>query len=151
MSGAEIQAEEQAKVALAKIKDIREEINKLSLPIGWVFEPQREDQKYIDEKSKQFNPTLYNNDLKAYRADLRRPPSDGYGWFLKVLGIFFTALAVSQGAPFWFDLLNRFIVIRSTVKPHEKSPEQPSKDKPTPDNTARDAGNGDQEEGDGKN
>jgi hypothetical protein len=49
---------------------------------------------------------------------------------LKVLGIFLTSLAVSQGAPFWFDLLNRFITIRSTVKPREKSAEQPSKDRP---------------------
>lgn len=147
---AETQAEEQAKIALAKINNIREEINKLNLPVGWLFEPKKEDQKYIDENTKQFNQTLYNNDLKAYRTDPRRLPSDGYGWFLKVLGIFFTALAVSQGAPFWFDLLNRFIVIRSTVKPHEKSPEQPSKDKPTSESSAQEAGNEDQE-GDGKN
>lgn len=45
----------------------------------------------------------------------------GFGWLL-------TALALSLGAPFWFDLLNKFIVIRSAVKPHEKSPEEESKD-----------------------
>ena len=44
------------------------------------------------------------------------------------LGWLLTALAVSMGAPFWFDLLNKFIVIRSTVKPKEKSPEEKSKD-----------------------
>jgi hypothetical protein len=48
---------------------------------------------------------------------------------LKVLGIFVTALAVSQGAPFWFDILNKFIVIRSTVKPQEKSLPEGTKDK----------------------
>jgi hypothetical protein len=42
------------------------------------------------------------------------------GWLL-------TALAISLGAPFWFDLLNKFIVIRSAVKPHEKSLEEESK------------------------
>jgi hypothetical protein len=47
--------------------------------------------------------------------------SHGLGWIL-------TALAISLGAPFWFDLLNKFIVIRSAVKPHEKSPEEESKD-----------------------
>ena len=36
------------------------------------------------------------------------------GWFV-------TALAISFGAPFWFDTLNRFMVVRSTVKPQEKS------------------------------
>lgn len=44
------------------------------------------------------------------------------------LGWLLTALAISLGAPFWFDLLNKFIVIRSAVKPHEKSPEEGSKD-----------------------
>ena len=28
------------------------------------------------------------------------------------------------GAPFWFDVLNRLMVIRSTVKPKEKSPDE---------------------------
>jgi len=46
---------------------------------------------------------------------------------LKVVGIVFTALAVSQGAPFWFDVLNKFMVVRSTIKPREKSQEEPSK------------------------
>jgi len=44
------------------------------------------------------------------------------------LGWLLTALAISLGAPFWFDLLNKFIVVRSTVKPKEKSPEEKSKD-----------------------
>jgi hypothetical protein len=44
----------------------------------------------------------------------------GVGWLL-------TALAISLGAPFWFDMLNKLIVVRSTVKPKEKSPDEPSK------------------------
>ncbi len=43
------------------------------------------------------------------------------GWIM-------TAFAISFGAPFWFDILNRFMVVRSTVKPQEKSREEPSKD-----------------------
>lgn len=54
------------------------------------------------------------------------------GWLDQIywhwLGWLLTALAISLGAPFWFDLLNKFIVIRSAVKPHEKSPEEESKD-----------------------
>jgi hypothetical protein len=42
------------------------------------------------------------------------------GWIL-------TAIALSLGAPFWFDLLNKFMVIRSTIKPQEKSPIEKSK------------------------
>lgn len=46
------------------------------------------------------------------------------------LGWLITALAIALGAPFWFDTLNRVMVIRSTVKPDEKSKEQESKDNP---------------------
>lgn len=45
----------------------------------------------------------------------------GVGWLL-------TAMALSLGAPFWFDTLNRIMVIRSTVKPREKSGDEASKD-----------------------
>lgn len=63
-----------------------------------------------------------------FRRDWRRPPDTPYGWLLKTGGILFTVFAVALGAPFWFDVLNRFMVIRSTVKPNEKSSEEKSKD-----------------------
>jgi hypothetical protein len=48
-----------------------------------------------------------------------------------IAGWLITAFAVSLGAPFWFDILNKFIVVRSTVKPEEKSgteaPKEPAK------------------------
>jgi hypothetical protein len=49
------------------------------------------------------------------------------------LGWLLTAIAISLGAPFWFDLLNKIMVIRSTVKPHEKSPEESSEDRQRPE------------------
>jgi hypothetical protein len=64
--------------------------------------------------------------------DPRRMPDTVMAWVLKIVGVLLTAFAVSQGAPFWFDLLNKVMVIRSTVKPKEKSVEQPSKDRPAP-------------------
>jgi hypothetical protein len=42
-------------------------------------------------------------------------------WLLRILGWLITALAVSLGAPFWFDMLNKIVVVRSTIKPDEKS------------------------------
>lgn len=52
------------------------------------------------------------------------------GWII-------TALAITLGAPFWFDMLNKLMVVRSTVKPTEKSPDEPSQDasKKTPAST----------------
>jgi hypothetical protein len=58
-----------------------------------------------------------------------------YWWYSIVVPIFgwmITAFAITLGAPFWFDLLNKFMVIRSTVKPHEKSPEEASEDRQRP-------------------
>ncbi len=85
-----------------RIEGLRGEIDALGLPIGW--------------------------SQKSWNDDPRGLPTSK-GWPLKIFGFILTALAVSQGAPFWFDLLNKFIVIRSTVKPREKSQVQPSKDK----------------------
>jgi len=45
-----------------------------------------------------------------------------------VFGWLFTAFAATLGAPFWFDVLNKVMVIRATVKPHEKSREERSQD-----------------------
>jgi hypothetical protein len=45
------------------------------------------------------------------------PGTDWRAWAMKALGLLLTALAVSLGAPFWFDVLNKFMVARSTVKP----------------------------------
>jgi hypothetical protein len=124
-----IQPSAGAQNPLRKISEIRSEIDRLSLPIGWVSAPDITDRSYEGLKEAELA-ERYKQDLASYRVDPRRLPQDLNDWFLKVLGIFLTALAVSQGAPFWFDLLNRFITIRSTVKPREKSAEQPSKDRP---------------------
>lgn len=48
--------------------------------------------------------------------------------FQTLVGWALTALAISLGAPFWFELLNKFMVIRSTVKPNEKSGPEKAKD-----------------------
>lgn len=49
-----------------------------------------------------------------------------------ILGYLTVGLAGCLGAPFWFDVLNKLMVIRSTVKPKEKSPVEPSKDPQPP-------------------
>jgi hypothetical protein len=90
-------------------------ISKLGFPLGWSLrEFPRKD-------------TKGNVDYPGWASAI----------FLKVLGLLATALAVSLGAPFWFDVLNKFMVVRSTIKPHEKSGETPSKDKaPAPETPA---------------
>jgi hypothetical protein len=87
-----------------KYEDAKKEINSasLSLPIGW--------------------------------SDGWKRPRQGvwYDWVVLFLGWLMTAFAATMGAPFWFDMLNKVMVIRSTVKPHEKSPEEASEDRQRP-------------------
>ena len=39
---------------------------------------------------------------------------DPVTWIERIIGWLITGLAVSLGAPFWFDLLNKFMSIRGT-------------------------------------
>jgi hypothetical protein len=53
----------------------------------------------------------------------------GIWWFLtKLFGLAITAFAISLGAPFWFDVLSKFMNIRGTgTKPEPDTPASPGK------------------------
>jgi hypothetical protein len=87
-------------------KTVRKDLDELSLPIGW------------------------NQPVQTPDTSAKRPGN--WAWLMTGCGWLLTALAASMGAPFWFDLLNKLVVVRSTVKPHEKSPPEASKDGQTP-------------------
>jgi len=80
------------------------ELQGLGLPLGWPHG---------------------TNIVAPWNKDFRAWPN----LLLPLLGWLLTAAAISLGAPFWFDLLNKFMVIRATVKPHEKSREEGSEDR----------------------
>jgi len=104
-----------------KYNKTESQLASLGLPIGWDTPGnQHAGQSAEDERLRTW-PGLHfwdKNFWDNWRIQFR----------IHFLGWLLTALAVSMGAPFWFDLLNKFIVIRSTVKPKEKSPEEKSKD-----------------------
>lgn len=84
----------------------------LKLPIGWG----REARVHVDQ-------ALGTTDPRGSEFLVAAG-----NWATFVAGYLITALAAMLGAPFWFDVLNRLMVIRSTVKPREKSPDEPSND-----------------------
>ncbi len=49
--------------------------------------------------------------------NVRGLPSDGYAWFEKVMGVLLTASAITMGAPFWFDMLNKIVNLRLSGDP----------------------------------
>lgn len=75
------------------VSELKGELSELGLPIGW----------------------------SAQDGDPRSVPSNFVGWVAKLLGVLFTALAVALGAPFWFDLLNRLVNLRSSGKQPAKA------------------------------
>ncbi len=73
---------------------------------------------YSNEISdKQAVAKLYENKRGSFRVI--------YVWYLlftthKFLGFLLTAFAISLGAPFWFDMLNKFVQLRGAVKEGKK-------------------------------
>lgn len=87
------------------IDELYADLQKLNLPIGWVGRD---------------NP-------RALKDDPRAVPDDFRSWVYKVIGIVVTALAASQGAGFWFDLMKKFVDLRGVGKKPEE--EEVRKDK----------------------
>jgi hypothetical protein len=69
------------------------QVRNLNLPIGWVLESQ------------------VPNDPRLFKG---RDWFKGWDGLLKLLGLLFSIMAVSLGAPFWFDLLNKLVNLRGT-------------------------------------
>ena len=95
--------------------EVSAQLGKIGLPIGWT----KQDGTIYPEA--QMCPNGKSPDGKNCEYTS--------GALLKVVvGWLVTAFAIMLGAPFWFDVLNRFMVVRSTVKPSEKSKDEASKD-----------------------
>jgi hypothetical protein len=90
-------------------------LDSLQLPIGW---------------NHPWASPQWGDSFGSFVAAAWNAPWDNL--FFPIVGWLITAVAISLGAPLWFDLLNKFMVIRSTVKPHEKSPEEASEDRQRP-------------------
>ncbi len=73
------------------------------LPIGWYFEPiAAEDAEVLPILDPRSDARNFWNYLPGNN------PADWFGlWLRKIIGLALTTIAVSQGAPFWFDLMNR--------------------------------------------
>jgi hypothetical protein len=80
------------------VDEIRKTLEDLDYPIGWTT----------------FAPRSILMRERAESADQPGWTGVARGWAGKALGWFITALAVSMGAPFWFDLLGKLVNLRSS-------------------------------------
>lgn len=126
----------------ARYKYARQQLDSLELPIGWSrgwgapHQHWRKDSLAVPAAGA--TNALPNKQL-AETKQANTSSNKIEAWndiFGPVLGWLVVALASMLGAPFWFDVLNKIMVIRSTVKPHEKSKEEASEDRQSPEPTA---------------
>jgi hypothetical protein len=93
----------------AQAKDALAKLEEQKLPLGWKF--------------------------NAQSTDARRIPTNAAEDLVKLLGLLLTGIALTFGAPFWFDLLKKFVGIRSSgaepqpaqTGPPSGAPSEPAK------------------------
>lgn len=103
------------------LQDVQRQLDELNLPVGWgvtqITDSAQQSCSLFPATGNAFGiPILGTEKCLA-------PPqtSDRTNLLLKLVGIFITALAARQGAPFWFDMLKRVVNLRSTgANPVEK-------------------------------
>lgn len=81
--------------SVQQIQQYTSQLDQIGLPIGW-HAPQSATSKQL---------VVYA--IKAAPGEVKK---HGIGWIL-------TAIAISMGAPFWFDLLDKIIAVRTALKP----------------------------------
>jgi hypothetical protein len=101
------------------LQDLQNQLSELNLPVGWGISDIQEVSscKVFPGKSDAFGVPLLNT-----KKCLAPPHANSQtNLLLKLGGIFLTALAARQGAPFWFDVLRRAVNLRGTgPNPAEK-------------------------------
>ena len=105
------------------LQDFRDQFSGLSLPVGWVINDGQG--SAISDASCQLFPgnnQAFGIPIIGTNKCVAPPQSNNQNnIFLKLSGIFITALAARQGAPFWFDILKRIVNLRGTgANPAEK-------------------------------
>ncbi len=103
---------EKAPQTATSYSDATTRLDDLGLPMGWNHgwgSPTSHSQR-CPPGSKACQPDIWQDGIAPL-----------LGWLL-------TAFAATLGAPFWFDILNQVMVVRSTVKPEQKSGVEASMD-----------------------
>jgi hypothetical protein len=120
-------------VVLANVDSVR-----IAKSLSGVNSPLRDSIKdaahsFIEKNLQQENAQAQLSAATEAIGNLALPIGWANGGFgpMTVLGWLVTALAATLGAPFWFDLLNRFVNIRASGKAPEEEPKSP-KEVPTP-------------------
>jgi hypothetical protein len=103
------------------MENFRNQFSGLSLPVGWSKIPIQNPSEcmLVPSGDGTFGIPIPWNPTECLASP---QPSTGTNIWLKMAGIFITALAARQGAPFWFDILKKAANLRGTgANPIEKA------------------------------
>jgi hypothetical protein len=117
--------------AYQAMQDFQDQFSGLNLPIGWtlkektdpIFQEPGAACTLMPKAGEYFGVSLSGKIIPYFkdRCFTTSQPDHSTNIFLKFLGILITAIAAQQGAPFWFDVLKKFINLRGTgANPAEK-------------------------------
>lgn len=90
-----------------------EEAESLGIPIGWPDLPWNWDDPVRDSNGETVDELTVGDDPRI--------PQGGWAWVYRLAGITVTAGAIMMGAPFWFDLINRFVNFRASGPKPERT------------------------------
>lgn len=105
------------------LRQFREQFTAISLPVGWGI-TRGQGAAFLDDNCRLFpgREQTFGVPVIGTPFCFVPPQSTSQNNFaVKLAGIFITALAARQGAPFWFDILKRVVNVRGTgANPVEK-------------------------------
>jgi hypothetical protein len=94
------------------VKQVRQYVDMLGLPVGWSVRAPAGDEQCGWQLGQPVYPAVWVGGECRLLSTLPRM-DDPWGWLFKIIGIFLSGLAATQGAPFWFDVLQRLVNLRS--------------------------------------
>lgn len=131
-------ARDRVEAARVRYQAARARLDSMELKLGWTRENLVAigvlDTLKARQDSTQRADNVRNNQDAAVVAEASKrqwwygvtfPPTRPGAFFAKVLGLLLTAIAISLGAPFWFDLLNKVISIRAAGRSPAEKPKSP--------------------------
>ena len=106
--------------------DVLEQVNQLGIPVGWTTVSPVNGQQCGWMPGQPVYPAIWSNDSCQILLNLPRM-DDGWGWLLKFFGLLISGIAAAQGAPFWFQMLNKVFNFRSSGRvPRTTQPDHSS-------------------------
>jgi hypothetical protein len=113
---------------MTQVSNAMGNLQALDIGIGWERELSAQGKQASQTvQPERVPPAFFSDTCVSPNVSCRQPLAwlgylVGFHW----IGWLITAAAISLGAPFWFDTLSRFMVVRSTVKPKDASGDQSS-------------------------